>query len=262
MYREYRPEELTYVKTIVIRSEQVDMTRRLRLSELFRLLEDISIAHTEALGCTRRETLDKGLLWIITRQLVEIDEMPVYDDEITIRGWQGEMMHVFFPRFYEIIKEGKVIIRAQALWSLIDEDTRQIIMPEDYGIELPGRPGSDDMFLTAIVIPESAGEPVSCTEIVTRFSQMDINGHMNNTSYFNMIDDAIWNDVSSRISGEAATDTVEAAAVMPVPKTLYINYLSEIKAGVHLTLKEYMDAGATYYEGTGDKQFFRARYEY
>ena len=74
MYREYRPEELTYVKTFVIRSEQVDMTRRLRMSELFRLLEDISIAHTEALGCTRRETLDKGLLWIITRQLVEIDE--------------------------------------------------------------------------------------------------------------------------------------------------------------------------------------------
>ena len=262
MYREYRPEELTYVKTFVIRSEQVDMTRRLRMSELFRLLEDISIAHTEALGCTRRETLDRGLLWIITRQLVEIDEMPVYDDEITIRGWQGEMMHVIFPRFYEIIKEGKVIIRAQALWSLIDEDTRQIIMPEDYGIELPGRPGSDDMFLTAIVIPESAGEPVSCTEIVTRFSQMDINGHMNNTSYFNMIDDAVWNDVSSRISGDAATDTVEAAAVMPVPKTLYINYLSEIKAGVHLTLKEYKDANTTYYEGTGDKPFFRARYEY
>jgi hypothetical protein len=77
-----------------------------------------------------------------------------------------------------------------------------------------------------------------------------------------MIDDAIWNNVSSRIPGDAATDTVEAAAVMPVPKTLYINYLSEIKAGVHLTLKEYKDAGTTYYEGSGDRQFFRARYEY
>ena len=262
MYREYRPEELTYEKTLVIRSEQVDMTRRLRMSELFRLLEDISIAHTEALGCTRRETLDRGLLWIITRQLVEIDEMPVYDDEITIRGWQGDMMHVIFPRFYEVIKGGKVIIRAKAMWSLIDERERQIIMPEDYGIELPGRPGSDDMFLTALVIPESAGEPVSRAEIVTRFSQMDINGHMNNATYFNMIDDAIWNDVSSRVSGDAATDTAEAAAVMPVPKALYIHYMNEVKAGVRLTLNEYKDGGATYFEGAGDKPFFRARYEY
>ena len=251
MYRDYRPEELTYEKKLVIRSEQVDMTRHLRMAELFRLLMEVSIAHTEDLGCTRAETLDKGLLWIITRQLVEIDEMPEYDDEITLRGWQGDMMHVFFPRFYEIEKEGRVIVRAQALWALIDQETREIIMPEDYGIELPGRPGSDDMFLTAIVIPESAGEPVSCTETVTRFSQMDINGHMNNASYFDMIDDAVWADVSSR-----------AAAVMPVPKTVYINYVNEIKAGVHLILKEYKDAGTVYFEGTGDKQFFRARYEY
>lgn len=251
MYRDYRPEELTYEKKLVIRSEQVDMTRHLRMAELFRLLMEVSVAHTEDLGCTRAETLDKGLLWIITRQLVEIDEMPEYDDEITLRGWQGDMLHVFFPRFYEIEKKGRVVVRAQALWALIDQETREIIMPEDYGIELPGRPGSDDMFLTAIVIPESAGEPVSCTETVTRFSQMDINGHMNNASYFDMIDDAVWADVSSR-----------AAAVMPVPKTVYINYVNEIKAGVHLTLKEYKDAGTTYFEGTGDKQFFRARYEY
>ena len=261
MYRDYRPEELTYEKKLVIRSEQVDMTRRLRMAELFRLLMEVSVAHTEDLGCTRAETLDKGLLWIITRQLVEIDEMPEYDDEITIRGWQGDMMHVFFPRFYEIEKEGRVVVRAQALWALIDQESREIIMPEDYGIELPGRPGSDDMFLTAIVIPESAGEPVSCTETVTSFSQMDITGHMNNASYFNMIDDAVWNDISSRISGDAS-DTVEAAALMPVPRTVYINYVNEIKTGVHLTLKEYKDDGTTYFEGTGDKQFFRARYEY
>lgn len=253
---------LVYEKKVLIRSEQVDMTRRLRMSELFRLLEEVSIAHTEALGCTRRETLDRGLLWIITRQQVEIEEMPVYDDEITIRGWQGEIMHVIFPRFYEILKDGKVVIRAQAMWSLIDENTREIIMPEDYGIDLPGRPGSDDMFLTAIVIPGSAGKPVYSTEIFTRFSQMDINGHMNNTSYFNMIDDAVWNDVSARIPEGAAAGSFEAAAVMPVPKTLYINYINEVKAGVHLTLKQYKDADATYFEGIGDKPYFRMRITY
>lgn len=258
MYRDYRPEELTYEKKLVIRSEQVDMTRHLRMAELFRLLMEVSIAHTEDLGCTRAETLDKGLLWIITRQLVEIDEMPEYDDKITLRGWQGDMMHVFFPRFYEIEKEGRVIVRAQALWALIDQETREIIMPEDYGIELPGRPGSDDMFLTAIVIPESAGEPVSCTETVTRFSQMDINGHMNNASYFDMIDDAVWTDVSSGLT----TDSAEAAAVMPKPKTLYINYINELPAGTRLSLNEYKAGGDVYFEGSGDKPYFRVKITY
>lgn len=259
MYREYRPDELTYEKKLVLLSDQVDMARRLRMSELFRLLEEVSVAHTEALGCTRAETLDKGLLWIITRQLVEIEEMPVYDDEIIIRGWQGDMMHVFFPRFYEIEKAGKVIIRAQAMWALIDQNERTIIMPEDYGIELPGRPGSDDMILPAISIPDSAGEPVSSTNIVTVFSQMDINGHMNNTGYFNIIDDAVWADVSAGLTG---VDTKEAARIMPVPRTLYINYMNEVPVGEHLVLNEYKDAGTLYFEGTGEKPFFRVKITY
>ena len=256
--REYRAEELTHIRTLVLRSDQVDMTRRMRMAELFRLLEDVSVAHTEELGCTRVETLDKGLLWIITRQLVEIEEMPEYDDEITVRGWQGDMMHLFFPRFYEVLKGDRVIIRAQALWALMDVESRELIMPEDYDIDLPGRPGSDDMMLPAIIIPASAGEPVYSEDPVTRFSQMDINGHMNNTSYFNMIDDAIWSDISSGIS----TDTAEAAALMPVPKTLYINYMNELPAGTHLVLNEYKDGDTVYFEGAGDKPYFRVKITY
>lgn len=256
--RNYSLEELTYERMLVLRSDQVDMTRRMRMAELFRLLEDVSVAHTEALGCTRVETLDKGLLWIITRQLVEIEEMPEYDDKITVRGWQGDMMHLFFPRFYEIEKDGRIVVRAQALWTLMDVESRSLIMPEDYGIDLPGRPGSDEMMLPPIMIPESAGEPVSSEELVVRFSQMDINGHMNNTSYFNMIDDAIWDDVSSGLT----TDTQAAAKLMPEPKTLYINYMSEIPAGTHLTLNEYKDAGTRYFEGAGDKPYFRVKITY
>lgn len=264
--RNYSQEELTYERSLVLRSDQIDMTRRMRMAELFRLLEDVSVAHTEDLGCTRVETLDKGLLWIITRQLVEIDEMPEYDDEITVRGWQGDMMHLFFPRFYEIEKEGRIVIRAQALWALMDVEDRTLIMPEDYDIDLPGRPGSGDMMLPPITIPPSAGEPVSSEELVTRFSQMDINGHMNNTSYFNMIDDAIWTDVSGGRSGSvseaAATDTQAAAELMPVPKTLYINYMSELPAGTRFTLNEYQDAGTIYFEGAGDKPYFRVKITY
>lgn len=262
MTRDYRPEELTYERKLVLLSDQVDMTRRMRMSELFRLLEEVAVAHTEALGCTRAETLDKGLLWVITRQLIEIEEMPVYDDEIIIRGWQGDMMHIFFPRFYEVEKEGRVVIRGQALWALIDEATREIIMPEDYDIFLPGRPGSDDMILPAIVMPKSAGEPAAVTRLVTGFSQMDINGHMNNTSYFNMIDDAVWADVSSALPADGAAGPADAARLMPVPRSLYINYMSEIRAGEDLTLKEYKDAGTLYFEGAGEKPFFRVKITY
>ena len=255
---------LTYEKKILIRSEQVDMTRKLRMSELFRLMEEASIAHTEKLGCTRDRTLDRGLLWIITRQQAEIEELPAYDEEITVRSWQGDMMHVFFPRFYEIERAGRVIVRGQALWMLIDEESRLMIMPEDYDIFIPGRPGSDDMMLAPVVIPEELKEadPAIRQELVTRFSQVDINGHMNNTRYFDIIDDALY--------------TMHPAEEKKVPRLVRANYLSELRAGDCFTLTGYAErssdsaaaegAGtgtALYFEGAdGDKVKFRIAYEF
>jgi acyl-ACP thioesterase len=236
---------LIYEKKILIRSEQVDMTRRLRMSDLFRLLEEASIAHTELLGCTRDKTLDRGLLWIITRQSVEIDELPAYDDKIIVRSWQGEMQHVFFPRFYEIERAGEILVKGQALWMLMKEDDRSMVMPEDYDISIPGRPDADDMVLPAIVIPKDV-ETEESRRLETRFSQIDINGHMNNTRYFDVIDDML-NNNSQRAS---------------VPKAVLANYLSELRLGDKFTLSRYVKGDTLFFEGVSDSPCFRVRYEY
>ena len=236
---------LIYEKKILIRSEQVDMTRRLRMSDLFRLLEEASIAHTEELGCTRDKTLDRGLLWIITRQLVEINEMPAYDEEIIVRSWQGDMQHVFFPRFYEIERAGDVLIRGQALWMLMKEDDRSMVMPEDYDIFIPGRPDAEDMMLPAIVVPKDI-DVTESIPLVTRFSQVDINGHMNNTRYFDIIDDALWGN----------GDPVR------IPKSVLANYLSELRLGDEFTLSEYKDGDTLFFEGAADKPYFRVKITY
>ncbi len=262
------------------------MTRKLRMSELFRLMEEASIAHTEELGCTRDRTLDQGLLWIITRQQAEIEELPAYDEEITVRSWQGDMMHVFFPRFYEIERAGRVIVRGQALWMLIDEESRQMVMPEDYDIFIPGRPGSDDMMLAPVVIPSELREEsgadgngragagiVIRQDLVTRFSQVDINGHMNNTRYFDIIDDALYtlHPADSNAESNSGTGTVKA-----IPRLVRANYLSELRAGDSFALTGYADRGADdaaaggtelgttmYFEGAdGDKVKFRIAYEF
>ena len=245
-----------YEKKILIRSEQVDMTRKLRMSELFRIMEEASIAHTEELGCTREKTLDRGLLWIITRQEADIDEMPCYDEEITVRSWQGDMMHVFFPRFYEIEKDGRVIIRGRALWMLLDEESREMIMPEDYDIFIPGRQGSEDMMLPPVVMPKSA-ESIYEKELVTRFSQVDINGHMNNTRYFDILDDALFEIASAGADGNMPYDP-------ETPHFVRANYLSELRAGSGFDLRGLRDENGTlFFEGSdGDKVRFRISYGY
>ena len=61
-----------YRKEYTLLSSDVDAQRRLRLSTLFTMLQEASIAHTTELGMGREKTLDQGLLWIVTLQQASI----------------------------------------------------------------------------------------------------------------------------------------------------------------------------------------------
>ena len=120
-----------YERQFLLRSKDVDMYRRLRLSRLFELLQEAAITHTEELGMGREKTLDKGLLWVVTMQQAEILRMPEYDETITLRSWPGETMHVFFPRYYQLRDgAGHPLVKANALWMLVDEKARRMIFPD------------------------------------------------------------------------------------------------------------------------------------
>ena len=128
-----------YREELLLRSKHVDMYRRLRTSELFRLLQEASIRHTEELGMGRDKTLDRGILWVLGLQTAQIRRMPEYDEEIVLKSWPGKTMHLFFPRYYQIeTAAGEVLVRASALWSLVDQETRKLVFPEKYGVVIEG----------------------------------------------------------------------------------------------------------------------------
>ena len=122
-----------------ILSSDTDANRRLRLSRLFTMLQEASIAHTTALGMGREKTLDRGLLWIVTLQQATIARLPEYDEPIRLVSWPGKMMHLLFPRYYRIEDEaGNALVEASALWALMDEKTRRVVFPEQYGVKIRG----------------------------------------------------------------------------------------------------------------------------
>ena len=121
-------------ESLKLRSKDVDMFRRLRSSELFKLLQEISIRHTEELGMGREKTLDRGILWVLLMQRAEIARMPVYDEELLLRSWPGKTMHLLFPRYYSLeTAAGEALVKASALWSLVDAGTRKVVFPERFG---------------------------------------------------------------------------------------------------------------------------------
>ncbi len=212
-------------KTITIESASVNIRRVLRTSSLLRMLQELTIAFTEAEGVTRKETLDRGLLWVIAKQAFDIRRIPAYDETITLRCYALPTMHMFFPRYYEVYageapavnSEGsspagvgeisgasaaagiaepagsapQPIITGTTLWLLMDETKRSMVLPEMYGIHLDGGDTPAGFDIPKMISMPKEEDSISEKLVTAPFSFADINGHINNAHYFDIAEDAI-----------------------------------------------------------------------
>ena len=228
---------------LLLRSKDVDLHRNLRLSRLFELLQEASIRHTEQLGMGREKTLDKGILWIVGLQRAEISRMPVYAAQIVLKSWPGKTMHLLFPRHYQIeTAAGEVLVRASALWSLVDQETRKLVFPEKYGVVIEGVSTGEE-----ISLPASPRKLELTEESPFRvpFSYVDLNGHMNNTRYFDL-----------------AEDCIPASREGRKLRLVQTEYVSEARLGDTLTVRWGEQEGVFYLHGESGKPVFRMRLEY
>ena len=263
-----------YEKKFKLKSSDVDMNRRLRTSVLFSMLQEAAIAHTEALGMGREKTLDRGLLWIVTMQRAEIARMPEYDEEIVLRSWPGDSLHLIFPRYFSLTTAaGEPLLKASSLWSLIDANTRSLIFPEKFGIEIPGVRTGDEIPMPSAIRPLSpakaqpaAGESTARTFTVP-YSCVDLNGHMNNTRYFDLAEDLIFDMISSAeqtgtegAKGQTGTDSGAGRSLFP--KLICTEFAKEVRLGDELKLSCTRQGSNFLVTGSTAKPCFKMRIEY
>lgn len=220
-----------YTRDVKILASDVDRYQHLRMSRIFQLLQELSIAHTEALGYPRETTLDKGMLWVISRMKVELDRPISYDEHIRLTSAPEKMLHMIYPRRYRILdSDGKVIGRAVALWMLIDAKNRRFCMPGTTHVIIdgPDKPENE-------TYPEGLKSFTPTRETTRRvtYSELDLNGHVNNTRYLNWIDDLLPDEVHKKGSIQS----------------IQLNFQKEIQADTEVRLMDRIDNGKFSVEG-------------
>ena len=226
-----------FQQTVRIRDCDVSFNRKLRPSCLFSLMQEASIDHTEQLGAGRDKTLDRGFLWVLTRQKILINRMPEYDERVLFESWPGETMHVLFPRYYRMLDTaGKLLLSASALWTLIDAENRGLIFPQQEGIVVPGE-------ITGNEIPLSSGirsMPAAETKhFAVPYSHTDINGHMNNIRYIDECENMIPHVAAERNLKEIA-----------------VEYAHEIRLGEEMDISLGVQDHTYFFSGDGSSHYF------
>ena len=168
----------------------VDFLKNVKLSSVFSYLQDAASLAADHLGygiSTLVENFD--VVWVLAKIRVEIDRLPEWDEELTIVTWPLEPKRVEFERdFYIIDKKGDIIIKAVSVWVLMDIKKRRLKRADTVGIQyanienkraLEVKPGKLKDF----------GQLQSVYEKVIGYSDIDINGHLNNSKYVDYIMD-------------------------------------------------------------------------
>lgn len=179
---------IIYEKKHTLLMRDCDMHRRLKPSVLLAMFQDCSEALTEGWGVGLEYMLDRGVIWVAARVSCTVTRLPVHGETVTIRGWAGRSRSGIFPFFYTVLDEaGAELLRGCSLWVLSDRQTHSMLSGNVPRISLP-TPEPENAPLprmAAIRPPEEARH----TTRRVQFSEVDINGHLTNTRYFDWMCD-------------------------------------------------------------------------
>jgi acyl-CoA thioesterase FadM len=143
---------------------------------------------------------EKKLGFLLSRVSVCVYEQLYAHDEIDVQTWITDGRGLSFNRCFRILRGETVVAEAFTVWALMDLDGKKLVRCEQFDYPFTGEdPLEIELPLRFRVPAVSEMETVGTRRIV--YSDLDYNGHMNNTHYPDMLCDFTENILTKRVTG-------------------------------------------------------------
>lgn len=184
--------EPVFTQTYEIKDNMVDCQGYLRPSQILFIAQDMGGRHCKELALSYDEMAAKGLFWAVSRHRVQITRIPKSGEILRVETWAMPATAAAYPRSVVAYDEqGKECFRAISLWVIMTLDTRKMLSPSKSGIELAGVVRGLELASPKGLVPRDMDTSVSRKVC---YSDIDRNGHMNNTRYMEWMDDLFPSD--------------------------------------------------------------------
>lgn len=218
--------ESIYRKPYTVSTTMTDAFGRLSLSRLMGMVQEAAVDHSNLLGTGREDLLKKGLFWAVIRHKVQITRLPRLGESVTLETWPMPTTRTAYPRAAVALDEqGRELFRSVSLWVLMNPDSRAMILPGKSGVTVEGLLRGTELSVPGSIIP---GDMDQTEKRAVRFSELDMNGHMNNCRYLDWAADLLSADFHREHT----------------PREFTLCYLSEAREGQKLELHWSLDQGS------------------
>lgn len=178
-----------YVKEFEVSPVAVDHFGRLKASRLLAYLQDVAGDHSAILGTDQKALTDKNLFWAVIRHRVQISRLPQSGEKLRIETWPMPTTRTAYPRSTIAYDEaGNECFRSISLWILMDAQSRAMVLPGKSGVEVGGLLRGCELRAPSSILPR---EMRNLQERTVRYTDLDVNGHMNNCRYLDWVEDLL-----------------------------------------------------------------------
>jgi acyl-CoA thioesterase FadM len=188
---------MKYTDKHKVMSQFTDKNGILKTGALLRYMQEAAANCMLEDGPSYDELLDLGYSFVLSKITLSVYADIHSNDEIEVETWACESSRYSFPRCYRVTRAGVTVAEASSIWALVNTKTRRLVRSGD--VELSYRT-DEPLELDA---PSKLRMPTDSFSLVgerqVRYSDIDKNGHMNNTVYADMICDYVFSHDIGRI---------------------------------------------------------------
>ena len=168
-----------------VRFSETDKKRKLTLEAIVDYFQDCSTFQTEDLGVGFSYLLPKNLTWVLSYWHIVVDEYPELGEKIEICTIPYDFKGFFGKRNFFMEKDGKRIVSADSLWTLLDmEKMFPVKVPEEVWKKYPREEKIEMEYLPRKIVVDGKEEREE--SLVIQKHHLDCNDHVNNGQYIKM----------------------------------------------------------------------------
>lgn len=148
---------------------------------VFRATQEAAGEHCAQMHMSYEALRDEGLAWVLTRAHLKMEDYPRVYQPVTVKTWPGQTRHMFFPRHFVLEVDGRQVGCMSTVFVLMDLETRKIAAPSRLPKALPQYD-----IPAPLPFPGNVGRsesPVQSLAYRPVYTDIDMNGHVNNTRY-------------------------------------------------------------------------------
>ena len=188
-------------------------------SAICRYLQETADSQMRADGPTYRELIDAGYSFVLSRINVQLYASLHAYDQITVQTWAYDPPRgASFERYYRLYRGNELIAEAGTVWALLNLNTMELCRIG--AVELNYGTGEPLPINMRFRLPSLEFEDAGTRTV--RYSDVDVNNHMNNTRYPDMLCDFVPDIDTLRVTG------------------IQLHYVAEAPLGETLTVKRAM----------------------